>query len=135
METTTLPHMPNELMIQILLRLPVKSLIRFKSVCKSWFSLVSDTHFAYSHFNFPPQHTLVGRVLFISTSARKSRSIDLDLEASPLDDDDSSLYLWNPFIRVHKEIPLSPFGSNLDTDYFYGFGYDQSTNDYLVVSM
>ncbi|KEH32212.1 F-box protein interaction domain protein [Medicago truncatula] len=45
------------------------------------------------------------------------------------------LYLWNPSTGFHKQIPLSPFGSDLDAEYFHGFGYDQSTDDYLVVSM
>ncbi|KAL5066735.1 hypothetical protein RYX36_017622, partial [Vicia faba] len=35
----------------------------------------------------------------------------------------SNIYIWNPSTGVHKQIPLSPFGgSNLDVDYFYGFG-------------
>ena len=47
----------------------------------------------------------------------------------------STLCLWNPSTGFHKQIPFSPFGSDLDAEYFYGFGYDQSTYDYLVVSM
>jgi F-box interacting protein len=94
--------------------------------------------------------------LFISTQTRS-----VDLEAS-LDDDSSlvslnlnvndysrinvkgscrgfvflhcstTFYIWNPSTGVYKQIPLC---SNLDFDYFYGFGYDQLTDDYLVVSM
>lgn len=45
--------LPQELILQILLWLRVKSLVRFKCVCKSWFSLIShDSHFANSHFHF-----------------------------------------------------------------------------------
>jgi hypothetical protein len=46
------------------------------------------------------------------------------------------IYLWNPSTGFHKKIPLSPFSSDLD-DYtvFYGFGYDHSTDDYLLVTM
>jgi F-box interacting protein len=47
----------------------------------------------------------------------------------------SIIYLWNPSTGVHKQIPLPPFGSNLDANYFFGFGYDHSKDDYLVVSM
>ncbi|GAU41597.1 hypothetical protein TSUD_196660 [Trifolium subterraneum] len=49
-----------------------------------------------------------------------------------------NIYLWNPSNGLHKQIPLSPIDSNLDAKYFcylYGFGYDQSTDDYLVVLM
>ncbi|CAI8610240.1 unnamed protein product [Vicia faba] len=46
-----------------------------------------------------------------------------------------NIYVWNPSTGVHKRIPLSPFGSDLDAEYFYGFGYDDSTEDYLVVSV
>jgi len=50
----------------------------------------------------------------------------------------SSYYLWNSSTGVHKQIPLSPLDSNLDAKYScfrYGFGYDQSTDDCLVVSV
>jgi len=59
--------LPFELIIQILLRLPVKSLIRFKCVCKSLFSLISnDTHFANSHFQLTSSTaTLTRRIMFI----------------------------------------------------------------------
>ncbi|XP_057432989.1 F-box/kelch-repeat protein At3g23880-like [Lotus japonicus] len=41
--------LPEELMTEILLRLPVKSLLRFKLVCKPLNSLISDTHFVKLH--------------------------------------------------------------------------------------
>ncbi|GAU26315.1 hypothetical protein TSUD_56130 [Trifolium subterraneum] len=83
-ENTDLPH---ELIILILQRLPVKSLIRFKCVCKSWFSLISsDTHFANSHFQLTAA-THTHRALFIST---QTRSIDLD---ASLNDDIASVSL------------------------------------------
>lgn len=34
-------HIPHEVMVDILSRLPVSSLIRFKSVCKSWYALIA----------------------------------------------------------------------------------------------
>ncbi|CAI8610528.1 unnamed protein product [Vicia faba] len=48
------------------------------------------------------------------------------------------MYLWKPSNAVHKQISFSPFNLNLDFNYFCyldGFGYDPSTDDYLVVSM
>ncbi|KAL7224538.1 hypothetical protein ACSBR1_025910 [Camellia fascicularis] len=38
-----------DLLTEILLRLPAKSLIRFKSVSKNWLHLISDSHFALNH--------------------------------------------------------------------------------------
>ncbi|XP_076891864.1 F-box/kelch-repeat protein At3g23880-like [Bidens hawaiensis] len=38
-----------EIIVQILLKLPVESLLRCKSVCKSWYSLISDPQFVKSH--------------------------------------------------------------------------------------
>ncbi|PNY17036.1 F-box/kelch-repeat protein [Trifolium pratense] len=156
-------YLPNELIIQILLRLPVKSLIRFKRVCKSWFSIISDTHFANSHFELTAA-TQTHRTLLLATLT-PHETIELSV-----DDDDSVyallnppnflpskpnscigikgscrgfilfycfssryLYLWNPSTGLHKQIPLS-FNSDIFEENFYGFGYDQSTDDYLVVS-
>jgi len=161
-------HIPHELIIQILLRLPVKSLIRFKCVCKLWLTLISDPLFANSHFQLTAT-THSRRILFTSGPALETpRSIDF--EAS-LNDDSASvslnlnflhpqprfylkikatcrgfiflhrafyMYLWNPSTGVHRQIPLSPINSNLEAKYLcylYGFGYDPSTDDYLVVIM
>jgi len=162
--TTTL-HIPHELIIQILQRLPVKSLICFKSVCKSWFSLIShDPHFANSQFDLTAA-THTRRIVPISTSPLETRSFNV--EASLSDDFAVSaspnfnflsplsyiylrvkgscrrfiffhcypnLYLWNPSTGVHKQIPEFIMPSDNGND-FYGFGYDQSTDDYLVVSI
>ncbi|AES98570.1 putative F-box domain, galactose oxidase/kelch, beta-propeller, F-box associated interaction [Medicago truncatula] len=175
-------YLPIELIIQILLKLPVKSLIRFKCVCKSWFSLISQPHFANSHFQLTANaHT--PRILFINPDL-ESLSIDFetslhddsasyspdisflfeeyDYDSSSSSDMDfssphpsfldldirgscrgfilcsgySSLYLWNPSTGVHRQIPFTTvIDSNLEAKYFYGFGYDESTDDYLVLSM
>ncbi|KEH29058.1 putative F-box domain, galactose oxidase/kelch, beta-propeller, F-box associated interaction [Medicago truncatula] len=159
METKTLLYLPHELIIQILMRLPVKSLICFKCVCKSWFSLISDPHFANSHF----QHTSAThtrRFLCISPLSHEIRSIDPE---AFLNDDPGSqnrnflfsesyfpveirgscrgfillyqppnIYVWNPSTGFKKQIPVSPFDSKLLAS-CHGFGYDQSRDDYLVV--
>jgi F-box interacting protein len=162
----TLPYLSHELIVQILERLPVKSLIRFKYVCQSWFSLISDPYFANSHFQITTA-THTRRILCIRPfSDCQTRSIDLTAES--LDDDFacdslnvdfllleyrsyfeikgscrgfvllhhySNLYLWNPSTGFHRKVPLSPNGSKLHAEYFYGFGYDRLTDDYLVVLM
>lgn len=45
----SLPNLPLEMMEEILLRLPVKSLSRFKCVCISWRSLISEALFTLKH--------------------------------------------------------------------------------------
>ncbi|KAI8558426.1 hypothetical protein RHMOL_Rhmol04G0092300 [Rhododendron molle] len=42
-------YIPDELLIEILARLPVASLLRFQSVCKSWYSLITNPGFVTKH--------------------------------------------------------------------------------------
>uniref|UniRef100_A0A0D9X983 F-box domain-containing protein n=1 Tax=Leersia perrieri TaxID=77586 RepID=A0A0D9X983_9ORYZ len=44
-----IPEVPEELITEILLRLPVRSLARFKCVCKAWQNTISDPIFVRSH--------------------------------------------------------------------------------------
>ncbi|CAJ1835301.1 unnamed protein product [Sphenostylis stenocarpa] len=63
MNNHTLLVLPPEVIREILLRLPVKSLLRFKSVCKSWLSLISDPQFGISHYDLAatPTHRILLR--------------------------------------------------------------------------
>ncbi|KAF5195926.1 F-box protein [Thalictrum thalictroides] len=46
------PYLPHELIIEdILPRLPVKTIFRFRSVCKLWYTLPCDTKFVGKHLN------------------------------------------------------------------------------------
>ncbi|KAL1352749.1 F-box protein CPR1 [Arachis duranensis] len=46
----SLDLLPRELVSKILSRLPVKLLLRCKCVCKSWFDIITDPHFATNHY-------------------------------------------------------------------------------------
>ncbi|KAK2969217.1 hypothetical protein RJ640_020367 [Escallonia rubra] len=46
-----LNDLPTEIFINILTRLPVKTLIQFTAVCKSWYFVINDPHFITTHLN------------------------------------------------------------------------------------
>ncbi|PON54620.1 F-box domain containing protein [Parasponia andersonii] len=50
------PSLNEDVVIIILSKLPVKSLIRFKCVCKSWYSLIQSPFFITTHLNSNKVH-------------------------------------------------------------------------------
>ncbi|XP_058739567.1 F-box/kelch-repeat protein At3g23880-like [Vicia villosa] len=55
--STSLFFLLDELISEILSRLPVKTLMQMKCVCKSWKTLISDTVFAKLHLQRSPKNT------------------------------------------------------------------------------
>ncbi|KAJ0941603.1 putative F-box domain-containing protein [Helianthus annuus] len=130
-------HAHEDVVEGILIRLDVKDLIRCKSVCKSWHSLITSPRFISSHLNrsynkdrhdnkfghrriclvneFSSGYFLVGScnglVCIICVGSCK-------------------LLVANPLTREVRELQLpSLIGSPL----CWGFGYDLSKDDYIVV--
>jgi F-box interacting protein len=50
--TITASELPEDIIPDILKRLPVKSLVRFRCVCKSWHSLITTPNFINMHLHF-----------------------------------------------------------------------------------
>jgi len=178
--TTILPTLPFELITDILSRLPVKSLMKFKCVCKPWNSLISDRKFARKHFrmstmnpnlilkskNYSPEFTHTFYPLhsiftnFTTTDGTDIKSplhgeitceecihiVDSCDGIFCLTQDDCPPYtkniavLWNPSIRKYKILPplknpCTKRDGNGKSKTVYGFGYDQISDNYKVVSV
>jgi F-box interacting protein len=69
---------PSHLTVQILLQLPIKSLVICKCVCKMWKTLISEPHFANLHFQQSPSSFMIRT----NNSQRVSRNLQL-LDCEP----------------------------------------------------
>ncbi|KAM7508104.1 hypothetical protein LguiA_018557 [Lonicera macranthoides] len=59
-----LSHLPESLLLEILARLPVESMFRFKCVCKNWRTLISDPSFACLYISQRFNSSLPVRILY-----------------------------------------------------------------------
>ncbi|KAK4386742.1 F-box protein [Sesamum angolense] len=148
-----MPNLPAEIIEDILRRLPVKSLKRFRAVAKTWCFLIDSENFVKLHL----------RQSLISNSNRNLilgglglYSIDLDLldkahvikppfyykSVDGISDSCNGIVLvmseppvlWNPFSREYRVLPDCSVEYSTPLDSYsktaYGFGYDSRNDDY-----
>ncbi|XP_059650512.1 F-box/kelch-repeat protein At3g06240-like isoform X2 [Cornus florida] len=153
--------LPVDMLLEILYRLPPKSLCRFKSVSKSFFLLISDPNFHEAHLNRinnKPQRFIFYSDCLYSVDCTEASNNDavtamkhdffqiadpdeFDIMGSCnglilVSDGDGVKLLLNPSTREGKELPDSPFRHQTFSVYtMYGLGYDSSTDDYKVVTI
>ncbi|KNA14819.1 hypothetical protein SOVF_104000 [Spinacia oleracea] len=154
------PNLPEELVIEILKRQPVSSLLRFMSVSKSWYSIITNPSFVSAHLSQQLNPTSKNGVTTLYGVSRKFFLHNVD---EPLDnwvEIDSPfrfkslivgcchgviclfdywsnnglnpLILWNPSIRKAFTLPF-PIVVEGFRNFTLGFGFDSSSKDYKVV--
>ncbi|KAI3938567.1 hypothetical protein MKW98_016072, partial [Papaver atlanticum] len=55
--------LPEDVFYEISMCVPVKSLLRFKSVCKSWCALIKSSDFIYRHANIIDSRSKLGTLI------------------------------------------------------------------------
>ncbi|THF96056.1 F-box/kelch-repeat protein At3g23880-like [Camellia sinensis] len=167
-DSQPLPNLPHEIIVEFLSRLPVKSLLQFRSVCKSWLSLISNPQFVKTHLSIAskiddctnqrlllssicPHFDLKSCSLYSVLYEQSDNAVELDY---PLKDphhsvwivgscnglvciaiEEDSIFLWNPSTRKSKKLPNSGIRMRYGCFIIYGFGYDESIDDYKVVGI
>ncbi|XP_050212230.1 F-box protein CPR1-like isoform X1 [Mercurialis annua] len=150
-------HLSEELVAEILKRLSVKSLLKCRSVCKLWYSLISNPSFISLHIAHTTQankpYFLVQKNLtypmkpqFVLHSDNESFSEfkqlgdygnDVDVAGSChglvclSDGMNNRLIVWNPAIGEFITTSLREHCNG--TTHFVGFGFDSKSSAYKVV--
>ena len=81
-------HLPYDIVLNILERLPVKSVIRFRFVCKFWDSLITTPYFISTHLNFNNKDShdnAHGYVIHMGSSRSSDRQVCTVALDRPLD--------------------------------------------------
>jgi len=58
--------LPDEIITEVLLRLPIKSILRFRAVCRSWAALLSSEEFCSLHMAMAEVKPSLPKLLFVS---------------------------------------------------------------------
>ncbi|KAK4267936.1 hypothetical protein QN277_024654 [Acacia crassicarpa] len=146
------PYLAEEMITNILKRLPVKSLLRFRCVCKQWKNLFKTPSFIQEHLshsnNQDPSLLMVadcsndGLFLFLFSCTMQFREVDnapligsfrgFELVGSSngllcfinKNKHPPAPLVWNPATRELKQVPCDEFsGLYLDNPFYLDFGW------------
>uniref|UniRef100_A0ACD5X2A3 Uncharacterized protein n=1 Tax=Avena sativa TaxID=4498 RepID=A0ACD5X2A3_AVESA len=87
--------LPDELMTEVLLRLPVKSILRFRAVCRSWAAVLSSEEFCSLHMAKAETEAAVAPPKLIFISPTPSFDSTRVYSGSSSDPDDGLLFSLN----------------------------------------
>ncbi|XP_054777167.1 putative F-box protein At3g10430 isoform X2 [Prosopis cineraria] len=151
---------PQEIIRNILKRLPVKSLMRFQCVCKQWKNLIKTPSFISDHLHHSTYHN--PSLLFQRNGRDRDVPLDLclldcekrlyEVQNIPFDSLLSvkiisssngllcversshrihSLFLWNPAIRKIRQVHSNVY--DFDGCIHVGYGFSSRVNDYKIL--
>ncbi|XP_057802941.1 F-box/kelch-repeat protein At3g23880-like [Salvia miltiorrhiza] len=138
---------PKEIVEEILSRLPVTSLLKFRCVSKSWRCLIGSDRFIKTHLQTSSKnasfahHRLVlnkSQNLFDDGMNTLWRSPVLivgccnGLVCCCINLEKGRFILWNPATRISKELPQLVIDNMRWSIVSYGFGWDESSDAHKV---
>ncbi|XP_028054605.1 F-box/kelch-repeat protein At3g06240-like [Camellia sinensis] len=96
-------YVPREVLIEILARLPVKSLLRCSSVCKSWYSSITNPSFTTTHLNQTKSNTQLLIIKYTFLVPNQERHISCSDDETCCDE---FVELENPFHSSSKSFKI-----------------------------
>ncbi|XP_063942395.1 putative F-box protein At1g47790 isoform X2 [Daucus carota subsp. sativus] len=146
---TAAAELPEDIICnEILTRLPIKYVVRFKTISKYWQSLLSAPEFVKQHricsaIRNPNDHDYViakkyNKIYMLSRYKEKyllpasNYQLIGSINGLVCLGSGRKLALWNPAIHQYKEFTLPP-SSDYKFDYSMGLGYDAANDNYKVV--
>ncbi|EXB41585.1 F-box protein [Morus notabilis] len=153
--------LPWEIIVDILCRLPVKDLLRYRSVSKSWCSLIDGHDFIKLHLNHSLKTNSDVGVVFggrndlcwldlddLNSAERLPHPIDIGTGIDvvggcngllALMNSNGDMAVWNPSTRRYISLPISDHFASFPFHVFQvlitGFGHDPITDDHKVLLM
>lgn len=147
-------HLPHDLVLNILANLPVKSVLRFRCVRKSWNSSITSPNFISSHLELYSSRRLLfmkrdriphDRLLCTVIASDWISEFDIPFTWPQLVGScngllcfsaKDSVYLLNPSIGKFKTVSLLSSSSSASfSPVKTGFCYHSETNDYKIVKI
>ncbi|KAL0326281.1 UNVERIFIED_CONTAM: putative F-box protein [Sesamum radiatum] len=127
-------YLPSELIINILSRLPLRTIISCKCVCKSWLNLLDTPEFAKSHLSI----SVPGLILYESRGHLEYLEVfefedELDLEAHELHYNPVTEISSREFINEDILLPTPGTIWHYPTIVSYGFGASKTSGQHKVV--
>ncbi|KAL9228014.1 hypothetical protein vseg_003638 [Gypsophila vaccaria] len=151
---------PDDLLTEIFLLLPAKTLLRFKVVCKSWYYLITDLHFIDLHLKRSLttktnlHFVIKTRMLYLTDFDTFENVLELDYPFKHPDHGGvevvgtcngllclteykySQLIIYNPTTQTNRLLPWLSEGEQLaypNGHFNHGFGFDTVSQDYKCV--